>query len=416
MKKNIFNIVVIGAGPAGMMAAISAKGQKNKVALLEKNKNAGRKLLLTGKGRCNVSNIKEIPEIIAKFGKKGRFLYSALTRFSNADLINFLESRGVKTKVERSGRVFPVSDKAETVLNCLLRELRNKKVKVFYEWPVTKISRQKNGFKITSANKQIIFSRKVILATGGKSYPGTGSTGDGYRWLEKFGHKILPLQPALASLIVKDEEIRSLSGLSLKNVRLYIFNGQERIINFFGEMLFTHSGISGPMPLKSSKIIYPFFKQVAQLKAIIDLKPALSKKQLKKRIYREISQAPKKEYQSLLKELLPKSLIPLTIKKTGIGRHKKNSLLSKEEISRLLDFLKNFNFLINAVAPIETAIITSGGIDLGEINSKTMESLLVSGFYVAGEIISVDGPTGGFNLQKAFSTGHLAGEASKNSL
>ncbi|MBU0618645.1 NAD(P)/FAD-dependent oxidoreductase [Patescibacteria group bacterium] len=408
--KRLFELAVIGGGPAGMMAAIAAG---KKVCLIEKNQALGQKFLLTGKGRCNLTNIKEIPEFIDQFGQKGRFLYSALTKFSNQDLISFLSNRGIKTKVERGGRVFPENDQAGTILNCLKQELARKKVTIVYNFSVKKLTSQTNLFKISSQDKEVVLAKKVVLATGGKSYPATGSTGDGYFLAKKLGHKIAPLQPALAALIVRNPEIRSLAGLSLKNVQLNISAEQTKLVSFFGEMLFTHQGISGPIVLKSSKQVFQAIKQGKQIVAAIDLKPALNEKILKQRIYREIKKAPKKEYQSLLKTLLPKLLINLAIEKTAIEQHRKNGSLTKQEVLRLRQFLKSFSFEIHQVAPIETAIVTSGGVDVSQIDSRTMESKLVPGLFFAGEIIALDGPTGGFNLQKAFSTGYLAGQSAK---
>lgn len=406
---DFFDVVIIGGGPAGMMAGISAADKNARVCLIERNPTLGKKLLLTSKGRCNLTTNKSIPEIVNVFGKQGRFLYGALTRFSNEDLVKFLNDRGVATNLERGGRIFPASNTAVTILNCLKNELIKKKVSIVYNCRITKISKTNNVFSVTSLNKKTFFAHKIIIATGGKSYPETGSTGDGYCLANKLGHAILPLRPALVPLLVKDKEIRSLAGLTLKNVNLSFISNQKQIVSFFGEMLFTHKGISGPIVLKASKIIGEKLKNKEKITAHIDLKPGLDQKTLRARIQRERQMLAKKEYQSLLKELLPKSLISLAAQKTHLNKHQKVAELTKEEINFLIAWLKDFSFEINDIAPIEEGIVTSGGVDIREINSQTMESKLVAGLYFAGEIIGLDGPTGGFNLQKAFSTGWLAG-------
>ena len=395
-----------------MMAAISASQKRKKVVLLERNIKLGRKLLLTGKGRCNFSTSKEIPQIVDAFGKKGKFLYGALTNFSNQNLIAFFENRGVKTKIERGQRVFPQSDSSQTILDCLLNELKKNRVKIIYNSHVVKIKKNPNNFTIILKNSGIIKAKSAILATGGKSYPKTGSTGDGYRLAKKFGHQIIPPKPALAGLIVKDRGLRNLAGLSLKNVKL-TFKTETKILgSVFGEMLFTHQGISGPIVLQSSKTIYESLAKHEKVTAVLDLKPALTEKQLKLRIFREIHAIPKKEFQSLLKNLLPRLLIYFTCQTVRINKKTLNSQLKGEEIDRLFKFLKGFSFPIHSVAPLSKAIITSGGVDINQIDSRNMQSKIIPGLFFCGEIIALDGPTGGFNLQKAFSTGYLAGMSS----
>ena len=408
--RSVFDVAITGGGPAGMMAGISAKKSGNKVCILEKNSTLGRKLLLTGKRRCNFTTSKEVPEIVEVFGKQGKFLYGALSRFSNKDLVDFFENRGVKTKIERGNRVFPESNKAITILNCLENELKKKKVEIFFEFNVRKIIKRPDYFYISS-KEEIIKAKKIIIATGGKSYPETGSTGDGYRFAEILGHKIIKPKPALVGLVVKDKKINFLAGLSLKNISLDFFSGDKVFVKEFGEMLFTHIGISGPCVLKSSKNVYEKLKGQEEVFAKIDLKPGLDNKKLKQRIYREISEFPKKEYQSLLKTLLPKSLINYVVYKTNVDKHKKASLLDKAEILKLIEFLKDWRFKIDAVEPLKKAIITNGGVDINEINPKTMQSKKLENLYFAGEIISLVGPTGGYNLQKAFSTGWVAGKS-----
>ena len=407
---NIYDVAIIGGGPAGMMAGISGKTTENSVCVLEKNSTLGRKLLLTGKGRCNFTTSKEIPEIVDSFGKQGKFLYGALTRFSNKDLIGFFENRRIKTKIERGSRVFPESNKSNTIQNCLENELKKKEVDIFFEFNVGKIVKRPDYFYIYS-KQETIKANKIIIATGGKSYPETGSTGDGYRFAEVLGHKIIPPKPALVGLVVKDQDIASLAGLSLKNISLYFLADDKPFVKEFGEMLFTHIGISGPCVLRSSKDVYEKLESGKEVYAKIDLKPGLDQKKLKQRIHREVSKAPKKEYQSLLNALLPRLLVNYAMVKTNIDKHKKTSLLSKSEIQKLIEFLKDFSFKISAVEPLKKAIITNGGIDINEINPKNMESKKVKNLFFAGEIISLVGPTGGYNLQKAFSTGWVAGKS-----
>ncbi len=404
-----FDLIIIGAGPAGLMAGIQASVLGQKTILLEKNSNPAQKLLLTGKGRCNFTTNRSLAEIVEAFGPQGKFLYSAFTRFSNQDLIGFFESRGVASKVERGKRVFPVSDKSQTILHCLIKEATKNKVRLMTNFPVRQIKKSGQKFQVYGPAGQVLTAPQVILATGGKSYPQTGSTGDGYGFAQKLGHQILPLKPALVALISHDPDLPQLAGLSLKNVRLKFWCQDKLIFNIFGAMLFTHQGISGPIVLTASKTVFDFLN--GKVTAQIDLKPALDLKTLKKRIYREITSAPKKEYHTLLKQLLPLSLIPVFIKKTHIPKTKKNASLTPEEVKKIIFYLKNFSFPISKTAAFATAIVTSGGIPISQINSKTMESKIVPGLYFAGEIVGLDGPTGGYNLQKAFSTGFTAGQA-----
>lgn len=407
---NVFDVAIIGAGPAGMIAAISAKNSNNKVCILEKNISSGKKLLLSGKGRCNVTTSKDTHDIVKAFGKDGKFLYSVLTQYSNQDVMQFFEERGVKLKVERGNRVFPVTDTSTTILNCLVNVLKKKNIDIYYNFNVKKVSKKDNIFQITS-KQGTIFAKKLIISTGGKSYPRTGSTGDGYIFAKMFGHTVISPIPALVPLIIKDNDINSLAGLSLKNVELCFLSNNEIFSKEFGEMLFTHKGISGPIVLKLSKGVYQQLEKGNRVFANIDLKPKLNEIILRKRIIREIQLAPKKEYQSLLATLLPKLLISYAINLTGINKHQQSSTLTKEQISSLVTFLKKFNFEINGVESINNAIVTHGGIEIGEIERKTMESKIIPGLYFAGEIICLDGPTGGFNMQKAFSTGFVAGKS-----
>lgn len=408
---DVYDVVIIGAGPAGMMAAISAASSGQKVALLEKNKSAGVKLLLTGKGRCNITTTKDVDEIVEAFGKNGKFLYGSLSRFSNKDIINFFESRGVNLKVERGQRVFPVSDNSEDILDCLLREIKKQKVDILYNCSVKSVKKVNDSFKIKTNNGEF-FCKKLIIATGGMSYPQTGSTGDGYKFAKTFGHTIIDPVPALTPLVTNDKNITSLSGLSLKYVEISFSSNGKAFAKEFGEMLFTHFGMSGPLVLKCSRSVYEHLNLGKKVSCKIDLKPKLDEKTIKQRIIREITEFPKKEFKSLLLRLLPKSLVDFAIKETGIDAHQQSSTLTKEQFTLIINFLKNFNINIEGVQSIKRSIVTHGGVEIKEIDSRTMESKLVKDLFFAGELICLDGPTGGFNLTKALSTGHLAGKSS----
>lgn len=406
--QTIYDVIIVGSGPAGMMSAISAKKNKKGVLILEKNSSAGVKLLLTGKGRCNVTTTKEINDIVEAFGSNGKFLYGSLSRFSNKDVINYFESRGVELKIERGQRVFPKTDKSRDILNCLLNELKKLNVEIKYDSAVVSINKKSGTFIVTSKNKSFK-AKKIIIATGGFSYPQTGSSGDGSKLANKLGHNVIAPMPALTPLISSDKNVNSLSGLSLKNVEISFVSNETVFAKEFGEMLFTHRGISGPIVLKCSKSVYEHINVGEKVTCRIDLKPRLDKQTLKKRIIKEINDEPKKEYKSLLSKLLPKKLVPFAANQTQVNPHQQTSTLLKEQIVSLIKFLKNIEFNIESVDSIKKAIVTHGGVDVKEIDPKTMQSKLVEGLYFAGEIICLDGPTGGFNLTKAFSTGHVAG-------
>ncbi|MFC1600710.1 NAD(P)/FAD-dependent oxidoreductase [Patescibacteria group bacterium] len=407
----VYDVIIVGAGPAGMMAAISAKRGGNDVLLLEKNSSPGVKLLLTGKGRCNLTTTREVPDIIEAFGKNGKFLYGSLSRFSNEDVLEFFETRGIGLKVERGQRVFPKSDKSTDILRCLTKELGNKRVRVLYNILVKSIKKDHDIFEVV-AKGDTYKTNNVIIATGGMSYPHTGSSGDGYKFAKELGHKIISPIPALTPLISNDKNIPSISGLSLKNVEISFSTNENVFAKEFGEMLFTHKGISGPIVLKCSRQVYEHLNLGEIVKCKIDLKPRLSKKVLKERIVREIKEAPKKEYKSLLEKLLPKSLVSYAANLTQIDIHKQGSTLTSRQMGSLINFLKDFQITIERVESIKRAIVTHGGVDIKEIDPKTMQSKIVEGLYFAGEIICLDGPTGGYNLTKAFSTGHVAGQFS----
>ncbi len=411
-------VVVIGGGPAGMMAAISASEKGNEVLLLEKNKSLGRKLLITGKGRCNITSSLTMDEFIKNTPGNGMFLYSAFNSFTNQDIIKFFKEQGLEVKEERGNRIFPVTDKAQDVLKCFERKLKELKVKTFYESPVTEIlidnENKVCGVKTT---KEKINADKVILATGGKSYPLTGSTGDGYKLAQKLGHTITPIKPSLVPLETYEQNLhKELQGLSLKNVKIKILDisKNKEIYEDFGEMLFTHFGVSGPIILSGSahlvryKNIDTLLKN-KQIKLAIDLKPALTEEKLNERILRDFNEFKNKNFKNSLDKLLPQKLINTIIEYSKIDPEKQVNSITKQERKHLIQILKNFEITIKDFRKIEDAIITSGGINIKEVNPKTMESKKVKGLYFAGEILDVDSYTGGFNLQIAYSTGYVAG-------
>ena len=415
------NIVVIGGGPAGMMAAIAASQNRNKVILLEKMNMLGKKLLITGKGRCNITSSLYMADFIKNVPGNGKFLYSAFQNYTNQDIIQFLKEQGLETKEERGNRIFPITDRSKDVLGCFERKLKELNVEVRLNTTVKEILVRDDYIVGVRTEKESIYADKVILATGGKSYPLTGSTGDGYILSSKLGHTIKEIKPSLVPLeIYNKEEAIKIQGLSLKNVKIRIVeinqNNQEKeIYEDFGEMLFTHFGISGPIILSGSAhlVRYSNLEQLLKMKRIklhIDLKPALSEEQLDARILRDFKEVKNKQFKNSLDSLLPQKIIPFIIEKSQIPEDKKVNEITKEERKRLVKLLKNLEFTIKGFRPIEEAIITSGGVNIKEINPKTMESKLVKGLYFAGEVIDVDAYTGGFNLQIAYSTGYTAGQ------
>ncbi len=413
--------IVIGGGPSGMMAAITAKKQGDEVILLEKKESLGRKLLITGKGRCNITSSLSMDEFIKNTPTNGRFLYSSFEQFTNLDIIDFLKKHGLKVKEERGNRIFPVTDKSIDVLKCFEEEIKDLKIKIEYNTKVKEILVKRENDKIKvigiKTDKKEFFADKVVLATGGKSYPLTGSTGDGYDMAEKLGHKIVKIRPSLVPLETYNNDIcKSLQGLSLKNVKIKIadLEKNKEIYEDFGEMIFTHFGISGPIILSSSAHLcrYKNIEEKLKSKKIIlkiDFKPALSEEKLDARILRDFDEFKNKQFKNSLDKLLPQKLIPVVIKKSNINPLKKVNEITKEERKKLVELLKSFTLEIRDFRPIEEAIITNGGIDTKQINPKTMESKLVNGLFFAGEIIDVDSYTGGFNLQIAYSTGYVAG-------
>ena len=402
-------VIVIGGGPAGIMAAGIAAHRGNCVVLCEKNDRLGRKILISGKGRCNITNDTDIEGLIENTPGNGNFLYSAFYTFSNQDLIEFFKELGLETKVERGGRVFPVSDSAKDVVAALMRFLNNNNVSIRTNSPVKSIlveDHSVSGVELTDGTE--LEADSVILAVGGMSYPGTGSTGDGYEMAKKLGHTITTLQPSLVPLVTKEEWVKDLQGLSLKNISVTFKNNKgKEIYSDFGEMIFTHFGVSGPVILSASRHLLSY--NFNDVKLSIDLKPALSEEKLDERVQRDFDKYSRKQFKNSLEELLPQKLIPVMIALSEIDPYKPVHQITKEERKRLVTLLKHLQVTITAARPIKEAIVTAGGVKINEINPSTMESKKVKGLHFAGEIIDVDAYTGGFNLTIAFSTGYLAG-------
>ena len=400
-----------------MMAAITAAENKNQVVLVEKMNSLGKKLLITGKGRCNITSSLNISEFIKNTPGNGRFLYSSFQNFTNQDIIEFLNKQGLKVKEERGNRIFPQTDRSLDVLNCFQKRLNQLKVKILYNTKVEKIIvNELNEVTGVKTNKEIIKTDKVILATGGKSYPATGSTGDGYKMAKELGHTITDIKPSLVPLVTYEQDIcKDLQGLGLRNVKIKIVADTKNLYEDFGEMLFTHFGVSGPIILSGSAHLVRY-KNIENLlknkdvKLHIDLKPALTMDKLDERILRDFEEIKNKNFKNSLDKLLPQKMINTVIELSGINPDKKVNEITKQERAILVNLLKNFELTIKDFRPIEEAIITSGGISTKEVNPKTMESKLIQGLYFAGEILDVDSYTGGFNLQIAYSTGVSAGQ------
>lgn len=437
-------VIVIGGGPAGLVSAISAATENNEVIVLEKMKEPGRKLLITGKGRCNITSSLPMEDFIKNIPGNGKFLYSAFNNFTNEDIIKLLKEQGVNVKIERGQRVFPISDKAIDVRDALINKAKKLGVKIITNAKVENIITKKNqqvyiannsaenieknieekdiaeGVEfLLNGKKEYIKCNKVILATGGKSYPGTGSTGDGYEIAKKLGHTITKIVPSLVPLEAKEDSLKvckKLQGLSLKNVNVKFMDTEKNKVIYedFGEMLFTHFGLSGPTILSGSAHLLRYknleeLLKSGKIKIIIDIKPALYIEKLDERILRDFSTEKNKMFKNSLDALLPKKMIDTIVELSNINPNKKVNEITKKERENLVNLLKKFAITIKGFRPIEEAIVTAGGVTIKEINPKTMESKIINGLYFAGEIIDVDAYTGGFNLQIAYSTGYTAG-------
>ncbi|MFC1548709.1 NAD(P)/FAD-dependent oxidoreductase [Candidatus Omnitrophota bacterium] len=403
-------IVIIGGGPAGMMAAISAASDQNEVTLIEKNEHLGRKLLLTGGGRCNLSNICKSEDLIHHFSKTGNFLRGAFKAFDNDDLISFLAKRGLKTKVEENGRVFPVADKASSVLDLLEEELKKLKIRTLVNTSVKEIIASQSAVKNVRCEDGIIIEAdKVIVATGGLSYKATGSTGDGIKMAEKLGHTIVPLRPGLVALTLESTLPERLEGVSLDDVELIFKADKKKVASGKGSLIFTKDGISGPITLSSSSRVVDWLNEGKKVSLEIDIMPMLDPKETEEMLIEKISESPAKSLKNILKEFAPMRFSDLLLELSKIPQDKKANQLTSKERKELIMLFKGLKFDVANSVSFEKAQITRGGVSVREIDPKTMESKRLKGLYFAGEMIDIDGDCGGFNLQAAFSTGHLAG-------
>ena len=407
------NVIITGGGPAGMMAAIIAARRGFKVTLVEKNEKLGKKLFITGKGRCNITNAGDTEDLFNSIVTNRKFMFSSFNGFSNYDTLGFFDELGLHIKIERGNRVFPKSDHSSDVIGALNRELKRLSVDVRLNTEVKDII--VNGGKATgvvvkcSGKESTIQADNVIVATGGNSYQSTGSTGDGYRFARKLGHSVTPIVPALVPFNVAEDWESDLQGLSLKNVSIVVLDGKQEIYSDFGEMLFTHFGVSGPLILSASSFAARRIKE-HPLKLVIDLKPALSHEQLDERILRDFDEEKNKAFKNSLDKLLPKKMIPVIVRLSDIDGNKKVNEITKQERQKLVSLIKGLELTITGLRGFNEAIITQGGINVREINPTTMESKLVKNLYFAGEVLDVDALTGGFNLQIAWSTGYAAAD------
>lgn len=401
-------VIVIGAGPAGMMAAGAAAENGADVILFEKNKVVGKKLAITGKGRCNITNFCDTDEFIAHLTANPRFMYSAINVFSCYDTVAFFEERGLSTKVERGNRVFPVSDKAADVVDTLYDYLTELDVQILNR-QVESLLIDQNRVKGVRLSDREVYADAVIVTCGGLSYPATGSTGDGYSFAKSAGHSITPLLPSLVPLVCVDDDIPQLQGLSLKNIAIHVIdnNSEKEIYDDFGEMMFTHFGVTGPVILSASAHMRQMSPKRYSIE--IDLKPALDDETLDKRILRDLKEFTNKDIINSMAKLLPKKLIPVVLERAGIDPHIKCNTLTTAKRHDLLSVLKRFTVIIHSFRPIKEAVVTHGGVDVKDIDPRTMQSKLVENLYFAGEVLDLDAYTGGFNLQIAYSTGRLAG-------
>lgn len=411
-------VIIIGGGAAGMMAAISASKEGKKVLLLEKNEKLGKKLFITGKGRCNITNACEADEFLNHVATNSRFLYSSFSRFNNHDVVRLLNDAGLKTKVERGQRVFPQSDHSSDVIGTLKRLCDRNHVEILYHVKVEEIllrddekDRSFAGVKLSDG--RVMYGDSLIIATGGCSYTSTGSDGDGYRLARALGHSIRPVYPSLVPFIMKEEWCRDLMGLTLKNISIRVKNGKKIIYEGFGEFLFTHFGVSGPLVLTASTCLGKYQKELeaGQLTLLLDLKPSLTMEQLEKRYLREFDTYRNKNISNVIERMLPRKMVPVFLREAGVPEDKKVRDITKKERRRMEELMKGMEMHIAGVRGFEEAIVTRGGVNVKEVSPTTMESKLVKNVFFAGEILDVDAVTGGFNLQIAWSTGYTAGHS-----
>ncbi len=406
-----YQVIVIGGGGAGLLAAGQAASSGANTLLLEKMSSTGRKIFISGKGRCNITNTAPLKEFLSHFGDGDRFLRSAFHRYFSPDILSFFENWGVPTVTERGGRVFPLSNLSQDVVNALNNWVQNQGVMIKTLTPVTNLLHDDGRITGVNTRHGVFHARTVIIATGGASYPGTGSTGDGYILAKSVGHSIIPIRPALVPLTIAGKIPSQLQGLSLRNVQLAIWVNDKKIAAAFGEMIFTHFGVSGPIVLSLSKIVVDELQKNQKVSISIDLKPALDESKLDIRLLRDLNLHGKRQFQTILKDLLPRKLIPVCISQTSIPAEKKGHQITSIERKNLRNWLKNFRLPVSGHRSFRQAIVTAGGVDTNEVNAHTMESRILNGLYFAGEVLDIDADTGGFNLQAAFSTGWVAGKS-----
>lgn len=411
-----YDIAVIGGGAAGSMAAIRAGQLGARVILIERNDSLGKKIMITGKGRCNLTNASPIDIFIKKFNPGGEFLRSAFFSFSSEDLMEFFQSKGLELKVERQRRVFPVTDKARSVVSVLEEYLKEAGVDVRYNTCVAGVERKDGSFLLLLEGGGCIETKKVIIAAGGASYKDTGSTGDGFVMARRLGHSITPLRPALVPLKTKERWVKDLQGLSLENIRITFHYGSKKISSEIGEMIFTHFGVSGPLILDMSGDIVSLLEKHKEIKMTIDLKPGLKKEQIEKKLVNKLAGEGSLQIKSFLYDMLPKKMITVFLSLLDIMPEKRTNQITKKERHAMIDMFKALPLTITGSLPIEEAMVTGGGVSMKDIDPRTMESRIAPGLYFAGEVIEGAAPSGGYNLQQAFSTGYLAGESAARCL
>lgn len=405
-----YAIAVVGAGPSGVMAAIRASELGSKVVIIEKNDSIGKKLLITGKGRCNITNVCDPEGFVDKFGTCGQFLRNAFYAFSSQDLVDFFGKSGVEMKTERQGRIFPITDKSSTVVEALKKSLTANGVEIAYSSSVKAIKKEANGFVISIDGKDDIRVKKVIIATGGASYKVTGSTGDGFRMAEELGHSIKPLRAELVPLVTEEEWVKDLQGLGLENIKIVFSSGKKRLESPIGELMFTHFGVSGPLVLDLSGEVTAILEEGKEVALHIDLKPGLREEQLDSKLIHKFTAKGHSMMKNIMKDVLPQRLIPVFLKIAGIPEGRMSNQVTKDERKAIMKLLKALPLKIKRSLALEEAMVTAGGVSIKDIDPRTMESKKVKGLYFAGEVMEGSAPSGGYNLQQAFSTGYLAGD------
>lgn len=408
--KQVYDVAVIGAGPSGIMAAIRASELGSKVVVIEKNNMIGKKLLITGKGRCNITNACDPEGFVKKFGGCGQFLRNSFYAFSSDDLVDFFNKAGVEMKTERQGRVFPATNRSASVVEALKRSLASNGAEVMYESSVRSIKKSAGAFVIELDGKDSINAKKVIIATGGASYKDTGSTGDGFRIARELGHDIRPLRAELVPLVTEEEWVKELQGLGLENIKIVFSSGKKKIESPVGELMFTHFGVSGPLVLDLSGEVTALLEEGKEVALHIDLKPGLREEQLDSKLIHKFTAKGHSMMKNIMKDVLPNKLIPVFLKIAGIPEGRMSNQVTKDERKAIMRLLKALPLKIKRSLAIEEAMVTGGGVSIKDIDPRTMESKKVAGLYFAGEVIEGAAPSGGYNLQQAFSTGYLAGD------